>query len=97
MGERSESSRQECEAEVDSIASRLVTFLAALHEYPAIRYKQGKVPEPGDAPGAMARSLLTQHLAEKVRRLWCRSFVSTGRNNHHPSVMLLRAGTASVV
>eukprot|EP00775_Hariotina_reticulata_P004848 gene4848-5095_t len=66
MGERSESSRQECEAEVDSIASRLATFLAALHEYPAIRYKQGKVPEPGDAPGAMARSLLTQHLAQKV-------------------------------
>eukprot|EP00879_Flechtneria_rotunda_P003010 GHRR01003228.1.p1 GENE.GHRR01003228.1~~GHRR01003228.1.p1 ORF type:complete len:663 (+),score=201.56 GHRR01003228.1:278-2266(+) len=66
MGERSEGARQEFEGELDSIASRLVTALATLHDYPAIRYKAGKPPEPGDAPGANARSLLTQKLAQKV-------------------------------
>lgn len=66
MGERSEAVQQEFEAELDSIAARLCTCLTTLHECPAIRYRVGKPPEHGDAPGAAARSMLAQHLAQKV-------------------------------
>lgn len=66
LGERSETVRGEYEAELDSIASRLATALVSLNDYPAIRYRAGKPPEPGDAPGAGARSVLTQRLAQKV-------------------------------
>lgn len=66
MGERSEAVQQECEAELDSIAARLCTALTTLHDYPAIRYRVGKPPEAGDAPGASVRSLLSQRLAQKV-------------------------------
>lgn len=66
MGERAETVRGDYEGELDSIASRLATALACLHDYPSIRYKAGKPPEAGDAPGASARSLLTQKLAQKV-------------------------------
>eukprot|EP00878_Enallax_costatus_P018017 GHUV01018943.1.p1 GENE.GHUV01018943.1~~GHUV01018943.1.p1 ORF type:complete len:543 (+),score=157.47 GHUV01018943.1:1151-2779(+) len=66
LGERAETVRGDYEGELDSIASRLATALASLHDSPAIRYKAGKPPEPGDAPGASARSVLTQKLAQKV-------------------------------
>jgi hypothetical protein len=66
MGERSEAVQQECEAELDSIAARLCTALTTLHDYPVIRYRVGKPPEAGDAPGASVRSLLAQRLAQKV-------------------------------
>jgi hypothetical protein len=67
MGERSEAVPREFEGEVDSIASRLATALASLHEFPAVRYRAGKPPASGDAPGAAARSLLAQKLAQRVR------------------------------
>jgi hypothetical protein len=67
MGERSEAVPREFEGEVDSIASRLATALASLHEFPAVRYRAGKPPAAGDAPGAAARSLLAQKLAQRVR------------------------------
>ena len=66
MGERSEAVQQECEAELDSIAARLCTALTTLHDFPAIRYRVGKPPEAGDAPGASVRSMLAQRLAQKV-------------------------------
>jgi hypothetical protein len=66
MGERSEAVQQECEAELDSIAARLCTALTTLRDYPAIRYRVGKPPEAGDAPGASVRSLVSQRLAQKV-------------------------------
>jgi hypothetical protein len=66
MGERSEAVKQECEAELDSIAARLCTALTTLRDYPAIRYRVGKPPEAGDAPGASVRSLVAQRLAQKV-------------------------------
>jgi hypothetical protein len=66
MGERSEAVPREFEGEVDSIASRLATTLASLHEFPAVRYRAGKPPAAGDAPGAAARSLLAQKLAQRV-------------------------------
>lgn len=70
MGERSEVVQQEAEAELDSIAARLCTALTTLHEYPLIRYRVGKPPEAGDAPGAGARSMLAQRLAQKVGSKW---------------------------
>lgn len=66
MGERSEAVQQECEAELDSIAARLCTALTTLHDYPVIRYRVGKPPEAGDAPGASVRSCLAQRLAQKL-------------------------------
>lgn len=66
MGERAEAMQQECEAELDSIAARLCTALATMHDYPVIRFRVGKQAEPGDAPGALARSSLSQRLAQKV-------------------------------
>lgn len=66
MGERSEAVQQECEAELDSIAARLCTALTTLHDYPVIRYRVGKPPEAGDAPGASVRTCLAQRLAQKV-------------------------------
>lgn len=66
MGERSEAVPREFEGEVDSIASRLATALASLHEFPAVRYRAGKPPAAGDAPGAAARSLLAQKLAQRI-------------------------------
>jgi hypothetical protein len=66
MGERAEAVQQECEAELDSIAARLCTALTTMHDYPAIRFRVGKQPEAGDAPGASVRSSLTQRLAQKV-------------------------------
>jgi hypothetical protein len=69
MGERSEAVPREFEGEVDSIASRLATALASLHEFPAVRYRAGKPPAAGDAPGSAARSLLAQKLAQRVSKL----------------------------
>lgn len=66
MGERSETVRHEYDGEIDSIASRIATALASLQEFPAVRFKVGKTPDLGDAPGANARSVLTQKLAAKV-------------------------------
>ncbi|KAF8058348.1 hypothetical protein HT031_005666 [Scenedesmus sp. PABB004] len=69
MGERGEAVRAEYEGEIDSIASRIATLLASLQarsDFPAIRYRAGKPPEPHDAAGAGARAELTQRLAAKV-------------------------------
>lgn len=66
MGDKCEANRAEFDREVDSIAGRLATFFATLHEYPAIRYKMGRAAEPSDPPGAGARSKLTNLLALKL-------------------------------
>jgi hypothetical protein len=69
MGERAEAVQQECEAELESIAARLCTALTTMHDYPVIRFRVGKQPEAGDAPGASVRSSLAQRLAQKVSLL----------------------------
>jgi len=66
MGERCESDRGAVEKELDLAAMRLSTLFATLNDFPAIRYKAGKIPEAGEPPGAAARSTLTQRLAMKI-------------------------------
>lgn len=70
MGERGEAVQQEFEGELDSIAARLCTALTTLHDFPVVRYRACKPPEAGDAPGAGARSILAQRLAQKVGVFW---------------------------
>jgi hypothetical protein len=45
---------------------RLATLFATMGDMPAIRYRAGRPPQAGDAPGAQARHELTLRLARKV-------------------------------
>eukprot|EP00798_Chlamydomonas_sp_ICE-L_P017030 gene17030-23322_t len=66
MGDQAETEARGSYNELDSIAIRLSTFFATINENPAIRYKTGRAPQATDPPGSMARSTLTQRLAQKL-------------------------------
>jgi hypothetical protein len=66
MGEQCETERMAVEKELELACRRLATLFATLGDFPAVRYKAGKIPEAGEPPGAAARSTLTQRMARKV-------------------------------
>ncbi|GFR45030.1 hypothetical protein Agub_g6292 [Astrephomene gubernaculifera] len=51
---------------VDQIVSRLGTLFTALKEFPVIRYKAARPPQPGDPPGQSTRGSLSQLLASRL-------------------------------
>lgn len=66
MGARADPSSPEWQRELDCVAMRLATLFATMGDMPAIRYRAGRPPQAGDAPGAQARHELTLRLARKV-------------------------------
>ncbi|KAG2446991.1 hypothetical protein HYH02_008145 [Chlamydomonas schloesseri] len=52
--------------QVDSIVSRLSTLFTSLKEFPVIRYKNTRAPEPGDPPGQAMRGSLPQLLGGRL-------------------------------
>ncbi|PNW76570.1 hypothetical protein CHLRE_11g467699v5 [Chlamydomonas reinhardtii] len=52
--------------QVDAIVSRLATLFTALKEFPVIRYKNARAPEPGDPPGQATRASLPQLLSGRL-------------------------------
>eukprot|EP00195_Chlamydomonas_chlamydogama_P015339 CAMPEP_0202894092 /NCGR_PEP_ID=MMETSP1392-20130828/3544_1 /ASSEMBLY_ACC=CAM_ASM_000868 /TAXON_ID=225041 /ORGANISM="Chlamydomonas chlamydogama, Strain SAG 11-48b" /LENGTH=527 /DNA_ID=CAMNT_0049578655 /DNA_START=122 /DNA_END=1701 /DNA_ORIENTATION=- len=50
--------------DVNIMVSRLATLFSTLSEYPVIRYRQGRIPQPSDPPGAAGRSTLAERVCQ---------------------------------
>ncbi|KAG2432231.1 hypothetical protein HXX76_009150 [Chlamydomonas incerta] len=66
LGDACEREKTAVTRQVDAIVSRLSTLFTSLKEFPIIRYKGGKAPEPGDPPGQAVRASVPQLLSARL-------------------------------
>ncbi|KAG2501418.1 hypothetical protein HYH03_001201 [Edaphochlamys debaryana] len=66
LSDACETNRTVVTKQVEAVVSRLATLFTSLKDFPVIRYKATKAPEPGDPPGQALRGSLPQLLATRL-------------------------------